>query len=268
MKLKSSFVFIFVVLFLVGCATSNMKPLAKHLETNGGYTLCKPFRGGNGPGYIFTYTKNSKGKIVLRPVLHAETAYSFLKLKKIPGIMPDFQGKINLDIGVAATFLKGLSTDPFKVEACLLNMKNVEITIGALEIWQADEKQLKRDRLSIDAKNILRKYKKQGTLDGVYIVYEAVKAQSLTFRFYENTDLSVQISLPKIIEGLSLDPRVKVGTSKDTMIVISPDNAPTGVFIGYKDVAITEIIEAAALSPMPELRLEKTEFKKRQNMMK
>lgn len=260
-------IFILAALYLIRGWHSNLEPLAEHLKRNGEYTLCKPFRDGNGPGYIFTYSKNGKGETIQRAILHAENAYSSLKVKRMPAVMPDFKGDLSLDAGIAATFLQGMSKDPLKVETTLSKIGEVEIIIGPLEVWQADESQLRTERLSLDAIDILRRYKHQGVLDGVYVVYEAVKAKSLTFRFKEKTELGGKTSLPEIVDGLSLDPRVSISTSGESMVVISPDNSPSGVFIGYKDAAIVNYQEGEKLTPTLILELEEVDFDKRKTLM-
>lgn len=245
-----------------------MKPLEEHLRRNGGYTLCKPFQDGNGPGYIFTYTKNGDSVIVQRPVLHAENAYRLLTLKKMSGVMPDFKGQLKLNFGIAATFLKGISTDPFNVNIFMEKMNNVEITLGPLEIFQADETQLSTGKLTPEAISILRKYKRWGKLDGIYVVYDAVKTKYIKFRFKPKSDLGVKLSLPEIIEGLTLDPKIEMTISGDTMVIVSPEKIRSGIFIGYKDAAILTYKEGTELSAKPILKLKKTDFLKRKTLMK
>ncbi len=240
-NMKNKLLTIIPLVLLNGCADPFFVEIDKM-----GYTAFTPPRTNAKVGSVFSFQKNSSGKLTVRQVCHY--LYDDLTVTTTDLTLADNASSDTVDANLAASLVKDLVSNPPKLETGFRSAKEVNIKFGKARSHYITD----QDLINLDGQPLpmapscyaaLKKYSKDGELSKIFFIVDVITVNSMTYTVEKtsNSNLDVNFDIKKVVE---IKPNISFESNDNYSMIIDEERS-----IAYKAFSITSFTPSGLTGP-------------------
>jgi len=241
---------IVAVSFLTGCvSTDAIRALEREMKEYG-FSGYRPPRANHGPGWVFRFAKTYDNNTVMVTVCDFLYPKNLVVPVKGSVSLLNRESTETLDLSLGLKVIGDLVQEISKAEASLKSKSVTTLRVT----WSKVEAEEIPDQYKFNAEGKLqpldpacsaaiRQIRDRGNLDTVFVVQEALRAESIDISVDANVDRGAQLDV-ELSKLLQLKPNVSwKDVSKSSVKVIEPR------YVGFKAVAMIDFRPTDQLGP-------------------